>query len=160
MRLGAFLADEADAAEELTGGDAGRGEDHIAGADHILHRQHAGRVVDTHQQAALYLKRPLGQQSSLQFSAQAFQCSGGQHTFRCSAGAHVQIDIAVRQCRRDGSGHIAMAEQLDAYSHPAQGADQPFVPLAVEYHYRQLRECFAGDHACFAQRNLGRILQA
>src|SRR5690606_40504186 len=106
-------AAQADAIEQGAVGNAGGGDEHVAGSEFGDVVDPIG-VGDTHGHGVVALGRRIEDQLALHPAADAAQSGGGQYAFGGAAGAEIDVDAGILGVdRMDHHGYVAIAEQLD-----------------------------------------------
>src|SRR5580704_6185369 len=128
------FAEEAHAAQQAAGGDAGAGENDVVAGREFVCVVNAARIFDAHLRDAFEMLRLLHDQAAENLAVEAAQSSGGEHAFGRAADAHHGVDAGAAHSRADAGGKIAVGDQLNARADFANFGDQIFVPRAV-HHY-------------------------
>src|SRR5690606_35353097 len=135
-------AAQADAIEQGAVGNAGGGDEHVAGSEFGDVVDPIG-VGDAHGHGVVALGGRIEDQLALHPAADAAQGGGGQHAFGGAAGAEIDVDAGILGVdRMDDAGNVAVADELDGDAGGAQFLDEGGVAGAVEH-----------DGGDFAQRH-------
>src|SRR5690606_21990625 len=118
--------EEADALEEVTRGDAGGGEHHVA-LGQIVQGEDPVEVLDPHGPGTLRLLLVAGLEPALEVAADTADGGRGEHALRRSADAHQHVHSRLLEAGGHRAGHVAVSDQLD----PAAAAPHPLVDLRV-----------------------------
>jgi hypothetical protein len=129
------VGEEAHAAEEVAVRDAGRDDDHFARRE-VLDREEPLEVLHPGRGRGLDLAAGSRPKLRLQLAAEAAQRGRGQH--RLPRAADPDREVVVRAADRggDGSGHVAVLDQLDASACCPDLLDQVVVTRPVEHDRR------------------------
>ncbi len=89
-------------------------------------------VTDADPLGAAFLVVVAEDQATLHLAADAAQGGGGEHPFRCAAGAEIEVDAAIRPGGRDHPRDVAIADQHDARPGLAHLGDELGMARPVE----------------------------
>src|SRR4051794_14218697 len=131
VRAGA-ATEEADALEQVAGGDAGRGEDEVVARREVLGAIDTRLVAVTHPRAAFALLVAAIAEPRLDLAAEATQRRGCDHALRRATGAHDRVDAGARDRARDRGREIAVTDELDSRARGADLFDERVVPRPLE----------------------------
>src|ERR671910_2375428 len=122
---------EADAPEKIAVRDPGGADDRLLRAE-VFGREHALDVLDPLLARLVDLAARHGQELSLELAAQTAQRGGRQHRLPRAADADRQVIVRAPDGGGDGSGDVAVLDQLDPSAGGADLLDQVVVPGPLE----------------------------
>src|ERR1700733_362310 len=131
LRARAF-AEEPDAAQQASFGDACAGEDDSLSGREVLGVVDAFRIFYAHLGETLVVLRFGNHETGEDLTVQAAQCGRGQDAFGSAAGAHDGVDACANDRRGTPGGQGAVADQADARAGGANLGDELFVARAIE----------------------------
>src|SRR5690348_16411198 len=123
-RMGAVaVAEEADALEQVAGGNATSGEDDLLAGSEVIGAINAMRIVDAHTLHAALQFGVVDHQAADHFAVQAAHGGCGNDAFGRAADSHHGMDSRATNGCRDSSRQIAVANQAYARAGFSNGSD-------------------------------------
>src|SRR5215471_8502187 len=120
------VGEEADAAQQVPVRDTGRGDDHLTRGE-VLGAEDALVVLDPCLSQLVDLPARRRPELRLQLTAEAAERGGREHSLPGTADPDGEVVVRAADRRGDGSGHVAVLDELDPRARVADLLDQVVV---------------------------------